>query len=186
MTCSRAGVWRCLLGSVALLPLVGCALAGDLLNLNFIEQLGIDPATISPSQGVVMIAFVNNTAAPTVVFSAFSVANTADPRLGSRNFSVTVAAGEVKNEVVDCPVEALGPGSLTASFAVNPLAATVITTTGASQVQYTGQPLRLGESFQCGDLVEIALSPATATTTTDQGAGQQNFVLTIRRVPPGQ
>jgi hypothetical protein len=171
---------------VALLPLMGCALASDLLNLDFIKQLGIDPATISPSQGTVVVAFVNKTTASSVSFNAYSVANVADLRQGARNFSATVTGAGVENQIVDCPVEALGPGSLTASFGVSSLAATVTTTTGVSQVQYTGLPLRLGESFHCGDLVEIALSTAAETATTQPSVGAQGYVLTIRRVPPSQ
>ncbi len=165
------------LGAVLLtLPLLGCALVGDALDPTFVAQLGLDPATIISQPGVVLVAFNNTTNQP-AVFQAFSTVDAIDPTRGARNFSVDVAGKEVKNEVVDCPVGLIAPGSLDASFAWQRVGATVTTGTATTAVEYGGVPVTAGQSFLCGDVIEIRLSAAAAT------GDQQNYLITVRVIP---
>jgi len=174
--------WHGVIVGLLWLPISGCAIATDVINPDFLVGLGIDPATVIRRQGVVLVAFVNQTSWP-ADFYAFSMANTADPRRGSRNFSTSVAAQKVRNEVVECPVEIISPGALTADYSVNfAVAAIVHEESTDATVAYTGVPLRLGESFQCGDVVEISLVRVSGTSAD----AQQEYVITVRRVPSAQ
>jgi|GEM_PF-895575 len=174
--------WHGLIFGLFWLPISGCAIATDVINPDFLVGLGIDPATVIRRQGVVLVAFVNQTSSP-ADFYAFSIANTADPRRGSRNFSTTVDAQKVRNEVVECPVEIISPGALSADYSVSfAVAAVVHEESNDVQVSYEGVPLQLGESFQCGDVVEISLLQVSGATAD----AQQNYLITVRRVPSAQ
>jgi hypothetical protein len=174
--------WSRLLPILSLVPLAGCAIMSDLLAPTLPLQLGLDPATVTPQQGVVLVAFNNTTQFP-ATFYAFSSINAQDLTAGSRNFSKVVNAGNQQNEVIDCPVGVIAPGSLSASFQPQTLAATVAGTSGTTSVNaavdYAGPQLVSGNAFQCGDMIEISLTSTGATAT----GGQSNFAISVRVVP---
>lgn len=166
------------------LPLGGCTIAADLVNPNLFAQLGIDPAMIVAQQGVVIIAF-NNETRGSATFYAFTASSANDMTVGARNISVSVEPSTVKNEVVECPVGMVVPGSLGTDFtydstAVVAAGATTAGTAEQSVAGYAGPPLALGTAFACGDVIEMRLSYGTATGT-DQT--QLPIVFTVRRVP---
>ncbi len=176
VTPNRIG--RCLLCGLLLVPAGGCAVVSDVLSPNLLASLGIDPATVVAPQGVVIVAFNNQTQFP-ADFQAWEAKNARDLRQQSRNFVVHVEAGKQGNEVLDCPIGVISPGSLDATFAPQAQAVTVWTTsqgnTQSTQVAYAGQPLEVGTAFQCGDVIEITLVAAAA-----QQGGQQAFQLLVQ------
>lgn len=162
-----------LLLGLLLTPLAGCVMLADVVSPDFVQGLGLDPATLSRPTGVVMVAFVNNSNAP-AQFYAYYTANLTDWSVDSRNFSLTVDAGGVGNEVIECPVAVVGPGMITdvTSFATNPLAVTVADADGegnTTDISYTGPAPQAGTSFECGDVIEITL--------------RADLVVTVRVVP---
>jgi hypothetical protein len=169
--------WIWWIGIVLALPVGGCAVLSDILAPSLPLQLGIDAATITPQEGVVLVAF-NNTTPSQATFFAFEAINAQNLSAGSRNFSRLVDGGTQQNEVLDCPVGVVAPGSLSATFEPQTLAATVAstsgTTTNLTSVQYTGPVLEAGSAFSCGDMIEITLSPT---------GGQAGFAITVRVVP---
>jgi len=170
----RGWVWWMVV--VLLLPVGGCAVLSDLLAPGLALELGLDPRTITGDQGVVLVAFNNTTQFP-ATFYAFAAINAEDLTAGSRNFSAVVDPGEQQNEALDCPVGALAPGSLDATFQVDTLAATVAGTAGTETVNaavaYEGPLLVSGNAFVCGDMIEITL---VAT-------GDDTFAVSVRVVP---
>ncbi len=150
----------------ALLATAGCTLISDVLNTGLATQFGLDPATIFASQGTVLVAFRNNTRFP-ATFSAFKATDASDYSRGGRNFSVPVAANDVGNEVLECPVGVISPGALGLGFAFDGTAAvTIETDTGVQTVAYAGDPLVAGQAFTCGDVVELRLLLSTTQTQT--------------------
>ncbi len=168
--------WLGLLCGLLVLPAGGCGIITDVFDVGLAAQFGLDPASIRPSQGTVIVAFRNATNVP-VTFLAWRSADTVDLTRDSRNFSVEVQAGEVGNEVLDCPVGIISPGSLSATYAPDTVGAT-ITTTGAA-VAYGGTMLVSGQAFSCGDVIEIRVSPGTSTG--EDAAAQ--YVITVRVIP---
>jgi hypothetical protein len=168
-------VFVLLLLGVAVLPAGGCAVVGDLLDPGLAVALGLDPATIKPQQGVVIVAFDNTTRYPAQFF-AFESLRADDLTQSSRNFSAEVPAGQVQNEVLDCPVGLIIPGSMGDNFAYDSTAVIVTGPDFAEIKPYNGPPLLSGSSYSCGDLVEIRLSPPP-------GGGEQGFVVTVRVIP---
>lgn len=168
-----------LAGAMLLLVLVGCTVAADFFNPTFASTLGLTPA--SSGQGVVIVAF-NNTTRFNATFYAYESLDAVDLSRQARNFSQVVAPSEVKNEVIDCPVERVSPGSLDASYAEIPVAVVVEGqgTAEGEQVTYTGGPLISGQAFSCGDVIEIRLSQRQ-TGTGDQA--ETEFFLTVRVLP---
>ncbi len=175
----RGWVW--LAGAVLLLPIGGCTILSDLLAPSLPLQLGLDPSTISPQQGVVLVAFNNTTQFPATFF-AFEAANAQNLSASARNFSALVDAGQQQNEVLDCPVGVVAPGSLSATFTPETLAATVAgtagTTTTVAQVAYAGPLLEAGHAYTCGDLIEITLSSTGGT-----GGAQAGYAISVRVIP---
>jgi hypothetical protein len=158
-------------GTVLLSLQLGCAIALDLLNPGVFSVLGIDPAAISGRRGTVIMNFRNNSDG-VAVFYAFESADAIDLTIDSRNFSAEVAPGESRNEVLSCPVAVLSPGSLSAAYAFQPLAASVVSGTGATTVDYLGTPLLDGSDFRCGYVIDVQLS----------GTGG-NYTLSVRVIP---
>ena len=159
------------------LPSGGCAILADALDPNLAVMLGLDPATISPQRGTIIVAFDNTTRFAAEFFAFESVEpEPADYVVDSRNFSVQVPAGQVRNEVLSCPVGAISPGSLDASFAPQTLAVQVTTDTEVTDVEYTGQALQAGTAYSCGDVIEIRLV-ATGTATA------QTYSISVRIIP---
>ncbi len=184
----RIRLWRWLVLGGMLAPLAGCTVLGDLLNTSFLVDLGIDPATVVPSQGTIIVAFKNSTQFA-ATFSAFESRDALDPTLFSKNFSVEVEGGAVKNEVLDCPVGLVSPGTLGADFAPDTAQAAIVqvvntgqqqTTVTMEDVAYGGEPLVSGVAYTCGDVISIELQ---ATTTTGQTGNQQQFRLVVQVIP---
>ncbi|MEW6251541.1 MAG: hypothetical protein AB1716_12910 [Planctomycetota bacterium] len=188
----------------------GCPVIGDFFAPGLATSLGLDPTAQQPAQGVVIVAFQNMTQFP-AVFYAFKATNSVDWTVGARNFSLEVAAGQVSNEVLECPVGVIVPGSFTYTLTstnqtgtgetgtgqtgttvtvtgtYDNTAATIAATaqggTAAAEatVAYAGQPLISGNAFRCGDVIEIRLIQATAATG---GEGQQQqFAISVRVIP---
>jgi hypothetical protein len=173
----RGHALRLGLAVLLLLPQAGCGV----LNPDFVASLGLDPGLFSPvDQGVVLVAFDNQTDFDAVFF-AWAASDAGDLTAGSRNFSSFVPAGEQRNEVVRCPVGAVGPGSLTADFTLDPLAAQVrvVTDTGVDTADVEATvPVESGVAFDCGDLIVIRLQP-----TIVQADQEADFVITVQVVP---
>jgi hypothetical protein len=162
---------RWAISSLAVLVVVGCGLVTDVFNSALATQLGLDPATVIPPKGTILVAFKNDTAFP-AVFSAYKANNAQNLSLGARNFTVQVAANNVGNEVLECPVALVSPGALTAGFVASGSSAAIVqTATGSTTVAYTGQALVSGTVYTCGDVIEIRLSASAAATS--QPSGQQ-------------
>lgn len=173
-------VLKALLGGMMLVglltPVSGCTFVGDFLNEDFVLALGLDPAVFDPPQGVVVVAFENDTNFP-ATFYAFSSADRTDLTRESRNFSVFVDANSEGNEVLDCPVGVISPGQLDDSF--NPSTAGAVAISGSTTddegnvetvettVGYGGVPLVLGEAFQCGDLIVVRLAEVVSGDDTE-------------------
>jgi hypothetical protein len=137
-------------------------------------QLGFDPATIKPQQGVVLVAF-NNTTTFSAEFLAYEIGNVRNAAGSSRNFSAVVDAGQQWNEVLDCPVARISPGTLGANLQVDSTAVTVAGAGAAAgtTVTYDGPPLDSGNAYTCGDLIEIRLSNTGSADTP-------TFVVSVR------
>ncbi len=159
--------------SVALVPLLGCPIVADILDPTLAGQLGLGT---TGSQGVVIVAFNNDTRF-NVEFFAYESVDAQDLTRDSRNFTAQVTSGNVANEVLDCPVEVFAPGSLSADFAQNTLAATVTTDGGAVSVNYLGPPLETPD-FSCGDVIEVRVQ-STGAATDAEGA----FEIVVRVIP---
>ncbi len=138
----------------------GCPLVADLMAPGLPLVLGFDPASIVAPQGVVIVAF-NNTTRYAAEFYAFEAADARDLTKGARNFSAEVPAGKQQNEVLECPVAIIAPGSLGADFQRVTTAVLVGGTADAAvtaAVPYTGPMLQSGNAYNCGDVIEIRLS----------------------------
>jgi hypothetical protein len=154
MRCGCIIAGGAVLGALTLFS-VGC---GDFLNPNLLLQFGIDPNAFTAPTGTVIVMF-NNTSQGQATFYAFAAADSADLSKDSRNFSVEVPPGKSRNEVLYCPVDEVGPGSLSASFSIQARAVDVLTAGGgASSVDYAGAPLISPGDFSCGDLIVIELN----------------------------
>jgi len=158
---------RWLIGGLLLASVSGCVIVSDLFNSDTFPFP-------QPSQGVVIVAF-NNTTSLNATFFAYESADASNPELDSRNFSAVVMGGEVANEVLDCPVEAVSPGALGADFTRSTVAAIVQDATGLVTVNYNG-PVLESPSFQCGDVVEIRLSRSTV-------GEQVQYLISVRVIP---
>jgi hypothetical protein len=172
-------VWPWLLCGLVALPAGGCGVVSDVFAPGLAEQFGLDPATIKPPQGVLMVSFKNATQSPATFF-AFEATDASDLSRG-RNFSVPVAAGSVGNEVLDCPVGIVIPGSVGASNAISTNAAEVQSSTALTVVTYTGPTLLSGQSFNCGDVLEIGLFSTTGSSSG--GTATQTYTITVRLIP---
>ncbi len=155
----------------SLLLLGGCGLVSDIFDPGLASQIGLDPAIIRPQQGTIIVAFNNTTRYPAVFYCAWSL-DAQNLSQKSRNFSVDVPGG---NEVLECPVGLITPGSIEAEFTYNNLAA-VVTAPGAGEVTYNGGPLLNGTSYLCGYVIEVRLySIGTGENAT--------YGVTVRVIP---
>ncbi len=160
----RVSLW--LATSCVVCAAVGCTLFTDILNTGIATEFGLDPATVFPSQGTVMVAFRNSTSFP-ATFAAFKANDAGDYSRGGRNFSVPVAANDTGNEVLECPVEVIAPGALGLGFVYDASAAvTIETDSGPQTIAYAGEPLIAGQTFTCGYVIEMRLSLSTVQTQT--------------------
>lgn len=163
-------------GGLLVAPLGGCGLVTDVFNPGFASQLGIDPATIFPQRGRVVVAFNNTTRFPASFF-AFTARDAVDLSAGARNFSVFVAASQQGNEVLDCPAALVAPGTLAADFSFDNLAALVVVNGELVEVPYDGPALLDGTTYSCGDLIEIRLSAFTLGTGEN---AEVEFLISVR------
>jgi hypothetical protein len=143
-------------------PLVGCIVATDVINPDVFTALGADPNLTSGVTGRTVVNFENNTGSE-VLFYAFEAPSASDVTQDSRNFSVLVESGGIRNEVLDCPLGIFGPGGLNADFSYSDVAATIITDTGdGTDVTYTGSVLQVSLDFKCGDVINVRLDEDAA------------------------
>ena len=154
------------LAGLVLVAAGGCGLLVDFFDPDLAGRLGLDPATVKPQQGTVIVAFANSTRYP-AAFNAYWSRDANNLAGYSRNFSVDVPSGNVRNEVLECPVGVVSPGSLDSTFTPSALAVVVQAAGEAEEVQYAGPPLISGDGFFCGDVIEIRLSAiGTGDTAT--------------------
>lgn len=179
MRLAQMRVWPWLLGGLLLASAGGCALVADLFAEGLAADLGLDPATVKPQQGTILVAFVNNTRY-TATFYAYKTSDATDLTSGAKNFSAEVTAGEVQNEVLDCPIGLVSPGTLGTDFSIDATAATLSDVAdgeaAVATVAYEGTPLVSGSTFACGDVIEIRLSQVTV-------GDEQEFLLSVRVIP---
>ena len=179
MRTARERIQGVLAGGLVLLAVGGCGLVVDLFAPGLAQAVGLDPASIKPQQGTVIVAFNNTTRYPATFF-AYESADAVNLARSSRNFSADIAAGKVGNEVLECPVGLISPGSLSSTFTVDGVAASVAGVAGTTgvlaTVGYTGNPVISGSSFSCGDVIEIRLSAGGTTEAP-------TFVISVRVIP---
>ncbi len=157
--------------------LSGCFVAADLIEEDLLRALGINPRLLAGEPGKIVVAFNNSTRAAAEMFVIY----TDEPTAGNytRERSLTVSPGEVRNAVIDCPVTLLTPGSLS----LGATEAARVTPTGAggpTAVAYLGTPLGRAD-FACGDLIVVTL-----TQTAGAGTEQQATYAIRVQVVPGQ
>ncbi len=163
---AKRPAWPAALGGLVLIAAGGCGLLVDFFDPDLAGRLGLDPATIKPQQGTVIVAFANSTRYP-AAFNAYWSRDANNLAGYSRNFSVDVPSGNVRNEVLECPVGVISPGSLDSTFTPSGLAVVVQAAGEAAQVEYAGPPLISGDGFFCGDVIEIRVSAiGTGDTAT--------------------
>lgn len=164
-----------------LLLCFGCAVGADLLNPNFVAGLGIDPQVVFPSAGTVILAFTNTTDLPAEFF-IFHVDDPNDLTTGVSIFSTLVAPGATRNQVLFCPIEAIGLGTLSGQSAQPDSIAVRLTTEGEEiEVPYTGSLLVSGDTYTCGDVLDIQVVEIPQT-----GEEQESPYSIIVRVIPGR
>lgn len=159
---------RYLAAALLCLPLGGCSIVLDIFDPGLFPTQG--------GQGVVIVAF-NNMTRFSAQFLAFESKDSQDLTRGARNFTADVQAGEVSNEVLDCPVELLSPGSLDAGFTRATVSAVVMTDSGQQEVSYTG-PVLITPDFRCGDLIEFRL-----ISTGGGGDAAEEFRISVQVIP---
>lgn len=161
-----------------LLPVLGCVFAADLINPDFLRQVGFDPATIVPPAGKVVVAFTNDTDQFATFYAYVAEEALGDQVIGGVNLTSAVPSGMTGSEAVDCPFEFMAPGRLDANLSAGTDAAVVGDVGGQETVAYEGTPLVMGVDFVCGDLIEIRL-----TQTGDEDEAQ--YALRVQ-VHPGR
>lgn len=160
-----------------LLPALGCTFAADLINPDFLRQVGFDPATIVPPAGKVLVAFTNDTSEYARLYAY--VSENVEVTVGF-NMAVDLLPGMTVSQAADCPFAFMAPGRLESDFSVNNNAAAVGLEGQQTEVAYQGTVLVFGEDFVCGDLIEIRL---IQTGDEQQAQGQYDFRV---QVHPGR
>lgn len=150
----------------------GCFVAADLLNPAALATFGFDPSTIQPPVGTVIVVFVNDTDQP-AIFHGFQQDDPDDDTTAS-TFDVQVDPNSNQNEVLSCPtgLVSLGLPALAGGGADS-------AHVGATQVTFTGAPVREGRDYLCGDVIEYRVSVIPG------GDPASDFVITAR-VRPGR
>lgn len=153
----------------------GCVLLSDAVNPNLLTQIGLDPNTIFPSAGTVIVVFNNQTQFP-VTFYVYQAQEPSDLAVDGTNVARLVDPNTTRNSVLDCPLGVISPGVLDANFEPQTLAATVFNGQG-TDVDYLGAALISGRDFTCGDVIEIRVIAAAA------GDQQDAFAVAVRVLP---
>lgn len=169
------------LALTATVPLLGsCVIAADLINPALLFQLGLDPGSLRPPPGKVLVVYVNDTDV-LVEFQAYQANDPDDLAGGGVVISANeVPPGENSNDQFECPTGAISLGQVDANFAVNNTGALVFNQPGAgTAIPYNGTVMREGVDYNCGDVIEFRI---TAVTGQDQNQ-QQGFVIRARRIP---
>ncbi|MBN2447443.1 MAG: hypothetical protein JXO22_11995 [Phycisphaerae bacterium] len=166
-------VLHLIVGTVLLVPPTGCIVAADLFDPSFVSALGIDPITVYPRTGTIIVTFTNNTTSA-AVFRAYEIGDVDNPDGNSRNFSVVVPAGEVRNEVLFCPIDVISLGTLDASYTATNDAATVYAESD-TEVTYGGAELQNDSEYECGDVISVVL--------TEQGTDSATYSLSVQVIP---
>ena len=146
-----------LVGCLTLLsPLMGCAMAIDLVSPDFIATLGLDPATVIPSQGRIVIAFKNSTQFTIAeCFVSIAVDNSTSAEDYIRISARDIAANETRTMLADCPVGIILPGS-----------AVVQQDAGGPAVEYGGGAIMCGYDYLCGDVIQVEVVQSGDDTAT--------------------
>lgn len=159
----------------------GCLLAADLINPELLLSLGLNPNTIRPSAGRVIVAFTNRTTQPAEFFAVL----VDEANEGTGEISAVVPANESSAHVANCPVRQIIPGQLGDNQAVAQPAVVVNPAQpgaaggGGTDVAYGGAALQNGVDFFCGDVIEIQLNPVAAAGE----GGAAGFALLVRVIP---
>ena len=156
---------------VAMAPLSGCLFAADLLNPATAASLGF---TINNPVGSVVVVFKNDTDQPAIFF-AFQQNDTTQVNT-ARGFQVGVDPNSDSNEVMNCPT---GRISLGAPQADGTVAGDQSAAVGATVVAYTGDAVREGVDYQCGDVIVYRVSVRPG------GDPASDFVITASVRPGG-
>jgi len=144
----------------------------------------LDPGTILPPPGKIVVAF-NNQTDRVVRFYAYALEDAQDVGAGFASVSSDVAPGEVRSGAFDCPVAALAPGGVNADFTIDGVGATYDFGGAAPvAVTYTGSPA-YGErgDFVCGDVIEIQLIQTIVTGGTNEQDNQSAFEFRVQVYP---
>jgi len=157
-------------------------LAADLINPDFLRQVGFDPATIVPPSGKVVVVFRNDTDQTATMYAYWS--ENVD-RITGGEMTAIVPPGEIMSDAVDCPVAMIGPGQVDEDFSVNSTAAFVGDAGQQTEVTYQGMALISGVDFVCGDLIEIRLIQISGDTGQDDQAAQDQYDFRVQ-VHPGR
>ena len=161
-----------------LLPALGCAFAADLVNPDFLRQVGFDPATVVPPAGKVVVAFTNDTDQSATFYAYVAEEVLDDQVIAGVNLTSAVPSGMTGSEAVDCPFEFIAPGRLGADLSASADAAVVGDVAGQETVAYEGTPLVMGVDFVCGDLIEIRL-----IQTGGEDQAQAQYALRVQVYP---
>lgn len=163
-----------MLGLGCLTATFGCGFLGDALNPAFLAGIGVDPGTVIPPRGTVIVLFKNETDFA-ALFHAFEAADALDWTREARNFAVEVPASDSRNEVLSCPVGVFSPGVLSEAFAFEGgTAAEVFTDQDVVAIPYAW-PLLNPRDFRCGAVIEVTL---TQVATPDAP-----YSLAVRVIP---
>lgn len=158
--------------ALCLVPLCGgCQIAADFINPSVYTALGLDPDTVTPPQGRIVVAFNNTTASLATFFVTVANSDLTD----LREASAEVGGGQTGNAVFDCPIDLVLPGGIATGDQGTP-AVVVTTAMGNVVVNYAGVAIEAGRDFQCGDVIEVRLQQVGAGAA----AADFNIRVTIR------
>ncbi|MFO0838710.1 MAG: hypothetical protein U1D55_09290 [Phycisphaerae bacterium] len=173
----RARVLTLIGGALIAAASGGCLFAADALNPNVLTSFGISPQTVSSGGGRVIVVF-DNQASLEASMSAVEVDDATTPTQARESNRTLIPAGESANVVLDCPVAAVIPGRIGdqgTTIQIDDVTAVVDPNGAATEVSYTGAPLRASVDYRCGDVIVISLLQAAGTT--DQ------FRISVRVIP---
>jgi hypothetical protein len=161
---------------VGLLPASGCVLASDLLNRDLLLSFGLDPETIVPASGVVLVTLTNNTST-VVEFRVLRADDPDNPAASYDTLDATVLAGETDNKALRCPTGMITLADVGDNDAVDPANAVIVfdaaDPTQGTAVAYAGAALREGVDYDCGDIVAYEIhETATGANQAYEITGQ--------------
>lgn len=164
----------------SLVVLTGCPIGLDVVNPDFLAQLGV-PSTSTGNAGKLLIAYTNNSQSVATFYST-SVWSQSSGESGTRLPSVLdVAPGENWTIVEDCPVDFVVPGQSDSGLAVSGASVEILNPdrTVLFTLTFSGAALESGDDYLCGDVIEMEL------VQIGTGEAVEDFVLRVR-VRPGR